>query len=423
MKTILQGLIFIFLFPGFLKAQSDKKWIKQQINHLASSSMQGRGYVGKGMEKSASYIRQQFQSFSLLPLSPDSSYFQHFSLSVNTFPGAAYLKIQHKELKPGADFIVDAAAKGAEIGRVKLKILNLKKIKDSAAWEKTKSLLSKEKAYLVKNLDTPAKYISFPPRRAARELPEGIFILPQKGKLTWTVSQDTLSNTVFYVMDSVLPKHAGKLSVRLAQKYIPAFKAKNVMAFVPGTEKPDSFILFTAHYDHLGKMGPALFPGAQDNASGTALMLSMARYFSRNPQKYSIGFIAFSGEEAGLLGSRYFVDHPTIPLNNIRFVINLDMTGDATNGITVVNALEQKKAFTLLKEINDTGKYLPSVKERDQSANSDHYFFSQKGVPAIFIYTNGTKPFYHDIFDKPQEISLENIDRLQELLQSFAGKL
>src|SRR5690606_33679438 len=193
-------------------AQSEKKWIKQQIHHLASPSMQGRGYVGKGMEKSAQYIRQQFQAFGLQPLSADSSFFQEFSFSVNTFPGAAYLKIQNKELKPGADFLADAAAKGREIEKMKLRTLNLKKIKDSASWKKTMASLDKEKAYLIRNLDTPAKYLSFPLRRAARQLPEGVFILPEKEKLTWTVAQDTLSNTVFYVMDSVLPKHFRKVN-------------------------------------------------------------------------------------------------------------------------------------------------------------------------------------------------------------------
>jgi Zn-dependent M28 family amino/carboxypeptidase len=196
-----------------------------------------------------------------------------------------------------------------------------------------------------------------------------------------------------------------------------------VLGFVPGTEKPDHFIVFSAHFDHLGRMGPALFPGAHDNASGTALLLYLAQYFTQHPQKYSIAFFAFSGEEAGLLGSKYFTEHPIFPLNNIRFVTNVDMTGDATNGITVVNAVEQKGAFALLNSINDTASYLPEIKQRDQSHNSDHYYFSKHGVPAIFIYGNGTKPYYHDVFDKAHELSLENIDGLTKLLIDFVEKI
>ena len=128
-------------------------------------------------------------------------------------------------------------------------------------------------------------------------------------------------------------------------------------------------------------------------------------------------------EMGGLVGSKYFVNNPLFPLNSIRFVVNLDMTGDATNGITVVNAIEQKKAFTLLNNINEQKSYLPKINERDQSANSDHYHFSQRGVPAIFIYGNGTKPYYHDVFDKVNELSLENIDGLSKLLIDFVGEM
>ncbi len=221
-----------------------------------------------------------------------------------------------------------------------------------------------------------------------------------------------------------MPKRTGTVAAHLDNQFFPAFKSNNVLGFIPGTERPDSFIVFTAHFDHLGKMGKAAtFTGAHDNASGTSLMLYMANYFAKHPQKYSTAFIAFSGEEAGLIGSKYFIDHPLFPLNSIRFVINLDMTGDATNGITVVNAIEQKEAFTLLTGLNKNSNYLPHIHERDQSRNSDHYHFSEKGIPAIFIYSNGTKPYYHDVFDKAKELSLENIDGLVKLLIDFVGKI
>ena len=96
----------------------------------------------------------------------------------------------------------------------------------------------------------------------------------------------------------------------------------------------------------------AIFPGANDNASGTAFMLALAKYYKENPPKYSIAFMAFSGEEAGLLGSSHYVGHPIFPLENIKFLVNIDLMGDATDGITVVNAVEQNGAFDLLQKIN-----------------------------------------------------------------------
>src|SRR4030095_9120627 len=105
----------------------------------------------------------------------------------------------------------------------------------------------------------------------------------------------------------------------------------NVLGMVPGTLYPDSFIVFTAHYDHLGRMGKkALFPGANDNASGSAMIIDLARYYAQpaNRPKCSLLFIAFAGEEAGLIGSRYYTENPILPLEQIKFLINLDLMGN-----------------------------------------------------------------------------------------------
>lgn len=417
-------LIPILFFYCCASAQPEKRWIKHQISTLSNPTYNGRGYVNKGVDKAANYLRRKFKEFGLLPFTRDSSYFQSFSFPVNTFPAAAYLKLQKKEMIPGEDFIVHAASSGYHTDKIKVKKMDLKNVKDTTAWNEIKKNFRYDKAYLLKNYDTLSKYLRYTYRSIGHELPTGLFIIPQHGKLTWTVATDTIPATIFYVEDTVMPKRIKKVSAQLDNKFVPSFKSNNVLGFVPGTEKPDSFIVFTAHFDHLGKMGThTTFPGAHDNASGTALMLYMANYFAQHPQKYSVAFIGFSGEEAGLIGSKYFTDQPLFPLNSIRFVINLDMTGDATNGITVVNAVEQKKAFALLNVINDDKKYLLKINERDQSRNSDHYHFSEKGVPAIFIYGNGTKPYYHDVFDKAQELSLENIDGLAKLLIEFAGTI
>ena len=134
-------------------------------------------------------------------------------------------------------------------------------------------------------------------------------------------------------------------------------------------------------------------------------------------------FIAFSGEEAGLMGSRWFVSHPLLPLSNIRFLTNLDIMGNATDGITVVNATEQPAAFSLLNSINDSKHYLPVIKSRGKAANSDHYFFSEAGVPAFFIYTNGGQGYYHDVYDKPGEISFVNVPSIALMLVDFVSGL
>ncbi|MBS1590180.1 MAG: M28 family peptidase [Bacteroidetes bacterium] len=418
-RLIFTATLSLFFISAF--AQMEKRWIKRQINTLSSPSMQGRGYVQKGVEKAANFISEKFSEFGLLPFSNDSSYFQTYRFPVNTFPGAATLTLQKRELNAGTDFIVHAASAPCQTERMKVQRVNLSSVKDSLSWQRTKAELIPNRAIVLKNYDTLTKYLHINTYSGGKDLPRGIYIIPRHGKLTWTVATDTIPSTIFVVEDTVMPKRIRHIEARLDSRFVPAFQSKNVIGYVRGTQQPDSFIVFSAHFDHLGKLGPATFPGAHDNASGTALMLYMANYFAQHPQRYSMAFCAFSGEEAGLLGSEYFVNHPLFPLGSIRFVINLDMTGDAQNGITVVNAVEQKRAFDKLREINDKAKYVPEIKERDQSRNSDHYSFSKKGVPSIFIYGNGIKPYYHDVFDKPQELSLENIDGLAKLLVDFVS--
>jgi len=134
-------------------------------------------------------------------------------------------------------------------------------------------------------------------------------------------------------------------------------------------------------------------------------------------------FIAFSGEEAGLLGSAYYVNNPAVPLAQIKFLTNIDIMGDATDGVTVVNATEYTPEFAMLNRINDAHKYIPVIKSRGKAANSDHYNFSEKGVHAFFMYSNGGKGFYHDIFDVAKEVTLNNVDGVAKLLIAFAEDL
>jgi hypothetical protein len=417
-------IFFLILQPFLLHAQEEKQWMKNQLNTLTNASMNGRGYVDKGGEKAAHYINNLFKNIGLQSFYEASDYLQEYSFPVNTFPNKVFLRLQQKKLKPGVDFIVHAASQGYSCRNKKIVAVKLKNLKDSIEWHKLKKTFKQDKAYFLQDADTVVKYVFNSSRKFAKDLPQGLFLIPQHGKLTWTVATETIPATIFYVEDTVLPRRIKKVSVKLDEQFIPNFKNSNVIGYVKGTAFPDSFLVFSAHYDHLGKMGKhTMFPGANDNASGTSLMLYMAKYFAEHPQKYSIAFMAFSGEEAGLLGSKFYVNNPLFPLKKIRFVVNLDMAGEAINGITVVNATEQKKAFQTLKRINDDFGFLSKITERGQTQNSDHFHFSEKGVPAIFIYANGTKPYYHDVFDQAKEVTFDGVDGMIGLLKEFVKQL
>ncbi len=123
-------------------------------------------------------------------------------------------------------------------------------------------------------------------------------------------------------------QHSIKGIVMPGRHYTNEFPdATNVMGMLPGSADPDRFIVVSAHYDHLGVVNGVLYPGADDNASGVAGMLACAEYFSTHRPRHSIAFIAFDGEEKGLSGAHYFVEHPPLDLKQIVVELNLDMIG------------------------------------------------------------------------------------------------
>ncbi len=386
--------------------------------------MAGRGYVQKGREHAAQHIMRKFRDAGLKPVTPDSSFYQYYTFPVVAFPDTVFLQVGKKVLLPGEEYLVDAASESYHARKQKITTVDAGSLADSTEWLKVRSRFRPDRVTLLRGTDSLARLLGIRPYRLAEALPRGAYIIPLSGKMTWTVSTATMPATVYYVQDSALPKHPRKATIDLHSDFQPAAKSANVMAMVRGTAQPDSFIVFTAHYDHLGRMGwDATFPGASDNASGTAMMLELAKYYAAHPQKYSMLFIAFSGEEAGLRGSKFYVAHPLVPLERMRFLINLDIMGNAQDGVTVVNATEHPREFSILEALNKKGGYLPQIRSRGKAANSDHYPFSEAGVPAFFLYSNGGPGYYHDVFDRPSSLALTNVDKVMKLLMDFVGVL
>lgn len=418
-------LLLLFLLNCFAARAQDAKYLRHQIATLASPTMNGRGYVKKGLEHAEKYILRLFKEYGLRPVGKDSAYLQSYNFPVVTFPDTLALRIGKKDLAPGEEFIIDAASPSYHGSKMKGSDVDLGGIEDAKDWESQKGrLFAKPRLYRLSGLDSFFRHTGIRPHQLADALPKGAYIIPQSGKMNWDVATAQTAATIFYVEDSVLPKRIRKAAIDVHSKLETDIRSNNVMGMVRGTAQPDSFIVFTAHYDHLGRMGyDALFPGASDNASGVAMLLGLAKYYAAHPQRYSMLFIAFSGEEAGLLGSKFYTEHPGVPLAQMRFLINIDIMGDATDGVTVVNATEYPKEFSQLERLNKKGGYLPQIRSRGKAAISDHYLFSEAGVPAFFMYSNGGPGFYHDIFDRAGTLKLINIPNVAKLLQDFVSAL
>lgn len=404
------------------RAEIDKRWIKSQIQYLSSHWMHGRGYVKGGKDSAARYIVKKFVEFRLKQVK-EGRWSQTFGFPVNTFPGKMFLSANGDSLVAGVDFLIDPSSPSYRNEKIEVEEIDLGKVNDIYAWEKVLTSFNGEHAYLLENVEhVCTEVLHIKKREFAAVLPRGCFIIPEDGKLTWGVSRDTIKATVLYMDREIMPKKLKKIGIDVEAAYVRV-RNDNVMACVPGEVK-DSFIVFSAHYDHLGMMGDTTyFPGASDNASGVAMMLYLAKHFAKNPQHYTIVFIAFAGEEAALMGSEFFVKNPMIPLANIKFLTNIDIMGDATNGVTVVNATTFPTQFGLLKLLNEKGRYVPKINSRGKAANSDHYYFTEAGVPSFFIYSDGGPGYYHDVHDRALELSMNHVVDFGQLMINFVKEI
>ena len=242
------------------------------------------------------------------------------------------------------------------------------------------------------------------------------------GSLSWGVSADVNLKPFIRINFPVDPDTLNYIYLNLKNKHKKKYTTRNIAGFIPGTERPDSFVVFTAHYDHIGIMGTdTRFPGAHDNASGVAMLLSISKYFQLNPPKISIVFLSFSAEELGLIGSSYFVNHSAIDLKNIKFLVNFDMVGTGKEGIKIVNGTVYPDEFQLLQEINDRHDWLYEISERGATCISDHCPFDYAAVPSFYIYTLGESAEYHSINDNPESLCLTGFEGLARLMIDFAN--
>lgn len=414
LRWVFLGLL---LQSSLLQAQ-DIKYATRMMDTLASPSFHGRGYIDDGMLEASAFIAGQFQQIGLDKLPGNENYFQDFAFPVNTFPGKISCAIDSKKLVPGKDFILDPSSDFAN-GTFKLKRL------DSTDFVNPDKIVLADDEVPVMNMDqVHNKDIKKQMEKFLQlEAPTKPVILLEK-KLTWSVAQEHDVKALVEMIDSVYPAGAQKLSLHFKTRIIPNFHARNVTGMVKGTQYPDSFVVITAHYDHLGMMGKrAMFRGANDNASGSAMLLDMARHFKAHPAKYSVVFISFAAEEAGLLGSRFFSEYPLIDLTKIKVLINLDLMGSGLDGIAIVNGKAFPGWMKLLDEINLKDHLVKRIKIRGNAPDSDHYWFVKKGVPAFFIYSLGEITAYHDVFDTPKVVTFSRYNEMFKLITQFIRQI
>lgn len=212
--------------------------------------------------------------------------------------------------------------------------------------------------------------------------------------------------------------------------------SENVIAFIEGTEKPNEILVISSHYDHEGIKKEEVYNGADDNASGTSAVIEIAQAFASAKKegfgpKRSILFVNFTGEEKGLLGSKYFSNNPVYPLENMVAGLNIDMIGRIgkerdPNDDNYVYVIGADRLSTELHEINEKANATYTHLELDYKFNalddpnkfysrSDHYNLAKHNIPIIF-YFNGTHVDYHKPTDTADKINLELLTKRAQLV-------
>ena len=240
-----------------------------------------------------------------------------------------------------------------------------------------------------------------PDKGASRVAVEGWLTLEAATKVFADAGLD-FSAEKAKAMQGPYSKALGQSMTVTVNNTFKASKSYNVLATLPGTEKPDEHVIYTSHWDHLGKdeslEGDQIYNGAHDNATGTAAALVMAEAFTQltPAPKRSISFLIVTAEEQGLLGSKYYADNPVIPLNKTVANINMDAMNvlGKTKDVAVIGMGKSDLEQELTVAAQRQGRVL-AQEDRPEAGyyyRSDHFSFAKAGVPALYA-KGGKEPF------------------------------
>lgn len=466
--------------------------IKQDLTELASAKMEGRETGKMGQKRAAEYIYKAFKqaNISNLELNSDSlSYFQNFKVYKVLVPCAKiifnnkiYKNYEHFMLSGFSDYhneklkleFIGTAQDSSYIGKdfsnkaVLFVTRNLYAgaMKSNDIIRETgskiiffcnpenphqiQSIIKRQQAALSNRLklnpdkfpvNNPFDSIKNPKHYSMYNNVRSTLQGPIDAKMASEILQIKLKDLKKCAIKNInCDKAASEISIEL--KFAEQFSkmpTENVLACIPGNNKKDEFIVISAHYDHLGIKGNKIYFGANDNASGTAALIEIARKIKEAVDMgfkldKSIVFAAFTGEEKGLLGSKYFVATNTIPIQKIKANLNIDMLGRKSeehtdnNSIYLLGTNDLNPRFKKISDsINATYPRLNLDYKFDTPNNflysaSDQASFVKQNIPAIF-YFNGMHNDYHKTSDTVDKINYESIKKACSLIFRTALEL
>ena len=412
-------LIVLLAFVAMQLNAQDLAHYKQIIKELSSSKYQGRGYAKGGANKAGKYLEKEFTKAGV-----DEVVCQPFTIDINTFCGKMKLWADGKKLTPGVDYSMREYSPGVygEFPVYHVDTVNFdpeKMYADLAKPEYANCLVACEFWFAYRHGKDFARL-----QKAGQCTNAGLI-------QTWTspikfykaYGHRVVDKPIIWMTPEAV-EGIHTVRTKIDNKFLKDYELFNVIAKVEG-QKYDSCFVFTAHYDHLGNLGRRVYyAGANDNASGTAAIVTLAEYYAQNRPEYDMYFLAFSGEDANLRGSEYFAQNPIVPLEQIKYLFNIDMIGD-NNPIQYCEVSDEgMRGYKLFEQINDEQHYFKALNRGDLAANSDHYPFATRHVPCIFLENQEGDAFqyYHTIYDTYETVRFESYEPVFKLIRDFVER-
>jgi hypothetical protein len=450
MKKASLSFVFSFLI-FFLNAQSAGVREIDQFNapnqaleplrFLASDELMGRATTRSEIHTAARYISEKFRSFGLRELAGTENYLQNFKLKIISPAASGFITIGNNTYHLGTDLLqvrglglqLTAPVVFAGFGSpadlagldVKGKIVVVNMGENDSTKVVAARRFSDAKQKLLQEKGALAMIERYWQSASDWELPKHAYT-SQRAQ----VPQDTLL-PVFFVHDPsggfpAVVKSSATCTINVTGSSLIELKAENVMGWVEGSDPQlkNQFVVLSAHYDHIGVASEprmvegkldSIYNGTRDNAIGVTAVINAARYFALHPAKRSVLFIAFTGEEMGLLGSKYFAAHPTIALEKLVFNLNIDNGGvNDTSLINVIGLGRTSADNDIEKACSAYGLILRGdpAPEMNLFDRSDNVSLAAKGVPAptygmgINKVDESVMRYYHQLGDEIGNIDL-----------------
>ena len=418
MKKVIWGaaMTMLLLCPSVMAAQ-DLAHYKRIVKVLSSAKYQGRGYAKGGANKAGKYLQKAYQKAGA-----DEVTLQPFTLNINTFCGKMEMWADGKRLQAGVDFSMREYSPGVH---GEFPVYHV----DTLNFDADRMYADLQKPEYANALVCCDFWFSYRHKKDFSRLQKAgecnnagllqIWTSPLV-KFYKAYGEKVVDKPIVWVTPEAI-EGVKRVRLDVDNLFLKDYECFNVIAKVEG-ERHDSCYVFTAHYDHLGNLGKKVFyAGANDNASGSAAIVTLAAYYAKNRPPYDMYFLAFSGEDANLRGSNWYVGHPVVPLEQIKYLFNIDMIGD-NNPVQYCEVSDEgMRGFSLIEKINAEQHYFQSINRGELAANSDHYPFATRHVPCIFLENEEGDAFqyYHTIYDTYKTVRFDSFEPVFRLVRDF----